>query len=236
MNKPKGTKPKAKTSSKKIDLEPVNFNSSQLELIKKIHKNRIVLVHGPAGTAKTSTTLYAAFEMLNDAKVNAIQMTKPIEESGEKLGFLPGTIDEKIAPHIESFYNATEMFADRKAVEFLGATKELDFQPLAYLRGRTFSNKLVILDEAQNCDFRQLMLFITRLGKNSKMVILGDTSQYDIKENKVALTSFIKMLEGIPGIVTHEFQKSDIVRESILIEICDRYDQWKSEGKVTSSK
>jgi phosphate starvation-inducible PhoH-like protein len=157
-------------------------------------------------------------------------------ESGEELGFLPGGIDEKIAPHIESFYNATEMFADRKAVEWLVASKELDFQPLAYMRGRTFSHKLVILDEAQNCDFRQLMLFITRLGKNSKMIILGDTSQYDIKENQVALASFIEMLKDVPNVATHEFVKSDIVREPILIEITERYEMRKQQGKVTKRK
>jgi phosphate starvation-inducible PhoH-like protein len=108
----------------------------------------------------------------------------------------------------------------------------IEFRPLAYMRGATFDNCLMVLDEAQNADFRQLMLFITRMGKNSKVLICGDVSQYDISRDKVALPKFIEMMDGIKGMGIHTFGDSDIVRNKILIEITERYEKWKTNNKV----
>jgi phosphate starvation-inducible PhoH-like protein len=130
---------------------------------------------------------------------------------------------------MESFINNASKMIDGQTLSFLISTNAIEFRPLAYMRGATFDNSLMILDEAQNCDFRQLMLFITRLGQNSKIVITGDVSQYDIAKNKVALPEFIKLIEEVRGVGKHIFNKEDIVRAKILREIVEKYEKWKDD-------
>jgi phosphate starvation-inducible PhoH-like protein len=193
----------------------------------------VTFCHGPAGTSKTFTTIYAALQLLAEGKIGQIILTKPLQESGEKLGFLPGSVEEKIMPYMESYRDSLNIIIGKQTADWLIGTEVIKYEPLAYMRGRTFHNCIMILDEAQNADFRQLMLFISRMGKGSRVVVSGDVSQYDIEKNKVALPNFVKLLSGIKGISSFEFKKEDIMRDEILIEITERYDKWKSEnGKM----
>lgn len=211
----------------------VTLKGRQEEYKNTILTNKVTFCHGPAGTSKTFTTIYAALQLLAEGKISQIILSKPIQESGEKLGFLPGTVDEKIKPFMESYMDSMAQIVGKDTATWLMAIEMIKFEPLAYMRGRTFHDCIMILDEAQNADFRQLMLFISRMGKGSKAVVSGDVSQYDIEKNKVALPNFVKMLDGIDGIGYFQFQKEDIMRDKILIEITDRYEKWKSEnGKL----
>jgi len=214
-------------------LSHVTLKDKQSEYKDAILRNKVTFCHGPAGTSKTFTTIYAALHLLAEGKISQIILTKPIQESGEKLGFLPGTVDEKIKPFMESYMDCLAQIVGKDTANWLLAIELIKYEPLAYMRGRTFHDCIMILDEAQNADFRQLMLFISRMGKGSKVVVSGDVSQYDIEKNKVALPGFVKMLDGITGIGSFVFTKEDIMRDKILIEITDRYEKWKSEnGKM----
>jgi len=219
-----------------LPINHVELTSSQSVLHQKINDNEITFVHGPAGTSKTFTICYTALKALNAGEIEKIIICKPIEESGERLGFLPGTVEEKIGPYFESFFSNMSEMVDPFYVTSLVHDKIIQCRPLAHMRGATFHNALMFLDEAQNCDFRQLMLFLSRMGRNTKVVVAGDVSQYDIAENKVALPKFIEMIADIKGVTTHEFGKADIVRNPILIEITDRYDRWKHENLTTKNK
>jgi phosphate starvation-inducible PhoH-like protein len=208
----------------------VVLKGRQEEYKDAILNNKVTFCHGPAGTSKTFTTIYAALQLLAEGKISQIILSKPIQESGEKLGFLPGTVDEKIRPFMESYMDSLTQIVGKDTATWLLAIEIIKYEPLAYMRGRTFHDCIMILDEAQNADFRQLMLFISRMGKGSKAVVSGDVSQYDIEKNKVALPNFVKMLEGINSIGYFQFEKEDIMRDKILIEITDRYEKWKSEN------
>lgn len=230
------TKKRKKISGDSPLFNEVTLTPNQKILHEKIINNTITFVYGPAGTSKTFTVCYAALKMITEKSIDKIIITKPVEESGERLGFLPGTVEEKIGPYFESFFGNMSEMADPLFVESLVQDKTIQCRPLAHMRGATYNDSIMILDEAQNCDFRQLMLFISRMGRNSKVIIAGDVSQYDIKQNLVALPKFIEMINGISSIAVHEFSKADIVRNPILIEITDRYEQWKHDKMTTGSK
>lgn len=211
------------------DIRHITFNPSQKSYLNTILESKISFAYGPAGTSKTFTACYAALRLYLDGTIEKIILSKPIQESGEKLGFLPGDVKEKIDPYMESYRsNLVKLLNDSQLVGWLEAMGVIEYRPLAYMRGATFDNAFMILDEAQNADFKQLMLFLTRLGKDSKMLICGDVSQYDISKNKVALPDFINLIDGVKGVGIHRFVDSDIVRNEILIEITERYEQWKS--------
>jgi len=228
MSKPKSTR-KQTTHLKPEDLKHVVLRQSQGSYQRTIEENDITLCYGPAGSSKTFTAVYTALKLYAENKIEKIILTKPIQESGEKLGFLPGDISEKIDPFMESFINNASKMIDGQAFSFLLSANVIEFRPLAYMRGATFDNSIMILDEAQNCDFRQLMLFITRMGQNSKIVITGDVSQYDIAKNRVALPEFIRLIEDVKGVGKHIFDEDDIVRAKILRDIVKKYEKWKDE-------
>ena len=211
-------------------LKRVQLRQTQKQYVDQIFNNEITFCYGPAGTSKTFTACYAALKMLEAKEIKQIILCKPIQEAGEKLGFLPGEIDEKIAPYIKSYKSNIEKIIGADASKVLFDKRIIRFEPLAYMRGDTFDDAFMILDEAQNADYKQLMLFVTRMGRDSKVVVAGDVSQHDIIKSKVSLPSFMEMLSDIKGIGTHVFGEKDIVRAKILQDIVNRYDKWKIDN------
>ena len=209
----------------------VHLSEKQQGLYKGIRNNTLTVVHGPAGTSKTYTTCYAALALLADKKIEKIIITKPIQESGENLGFLPGSMEDKLHPYKQSYYTTFCKILGKATVDFLFSTEEIMFEPLAYMRGSTYDNCIMLLDECQNASIKQLMLWITRLGKDSRAVMMGDTSQYDVRKKDSGYNDFIKMVEGMDELCLFEFNNADIVRNKFLIQIADRYDKYRSEQK-----
>lgn len=208
----------------------VRLSDKQTDLYKGIRNNTLTVVHGPAGTSKTFTTCYTALSLLADRKIDKIIITKPIQESGEQLGLLPGTVDEKIDPYKQSYYTNFCKILDRGTIDWLFSIEEITFEPLAYMRGSTYDNCIMLLDECQNASIKQLMLWSTRLGKDSKAVMMGDTSQYDVKRRDSGYVDFIKMTDGMEDLFMFEFKNEDIVRNKFLIELTNRYDKYRSEN------
>lgn len=211
-------------------LKGVQLRQSQQQYVNTIKDNEITFCYGPAGTSKTFTACYVALQMLENKEIKQIILCKPIQEAGEKLGFLPGEVDEKIAPYIKSYKSNIEKIIGVEKTKILFEKNLFKFEPLAYMRGNTYDDALMILDEAQNADYKQLMLFVTRMGRDSKVIVAGDVSQHDIVKSKVSLPSFMEMLNGIKGVGTHVFGEKDIVRAKILQDIVKKYDKWKADN------
>jgi phosphate starvation-inducible PhoH-like protein len=209
----------------------VRLTPKQHDLYKGIRNSILSVVHGPAGTSKTYTTCYTALALLADKKIEKIIITKPIQESGENLGFLPGDIKEKLDPYKQSYYTTFCKMIGKSTTDFLFSTEEIIFEPLAYMRGSTYDNCVMLLDECQNASIKQLMLWVTRLGKDSKAVMMGDTSQYDVRKRDSGYNDFIKMVDGMNDLFLFEFNNEDIVRNKFLVEIANRYDKYRSENE-----
>jgi phosphate starvation-inducible PhoH-like protein len=207
----------------------VRLSDKQNDLFKGIRNNTLTVVHGPAGTSKTFTSCYTALSLLADRKIDKIIITKPIQESGEQIGLLPGTVDEKTDPYKQSYYTNFCKILDRATIDWLFSIEEIVFEPLAYMRGSTYDNSIMLLDECQNASIKQLMLWATRLGKDSKAVMMGDTSQYDVKKKDSGYVDFINMTRDMEDLYIFEFKNEDIVRNKFLIELTNRYDKYRSE-------
>lgn len=207
----------------------VRLSDKQTLLFKGIRNNTLTVVHGPAGTSKTFTSCYTALSLLADGKIDKIIITKPIQESGEQIGLLPGTVDEKIDPYKQSYYTNFCKILDRGTIDWLFGIEQIVFEPLAYMRGSTYDNCIMLLDECQNASIKQLMLWATRLGKDSKAVMMGDTSQYDVKKRDSGYVDFINMTQDMEDLFIFEFQNEDIVRNKFLIELTNRYDKYRSD-------
>ena len=196
---------------------------------KTIKKNFLTVCTGPAGTAKTFIACYAALDLLREGAHEKIILARPAVESGENLGFLPGTIDEKIAPYMEGYVsNMEKILKSPEKLKLLLDKKCIDMQPLAFMRSRTFDDTVLILDEAQNADLRQLMLVTTRMGQNSRIIICGDVTQWDIKNRRKDLLVFNeKVANGVKECGSFEFKREDIVRNPILVQLTDNYEAYK---------
>ncbi len=208
---------------KRKSIVPKNIN--QKKYLNAIRSTDLVFGIGPAGTGKTYLAVASALKMLQDKKVEKIILTRPAVESGEALGFLPGDLQEKLLPYLRPLYDA--MF-DMLGAEETGRLMEyqtIEIAPLAYMRGRTLSNAFIILDEAQNTTMEQMMMFLTRLGENSRMVVTGDITQVDLpRHKKSGLKGAIEILPGIEGIEIFSFDGSDVVRHPLVSRIVAAYE------------
>jgi len=214
----------------KSDFATVKFTHSQLKFFKTIKENFLTVCIGPAGTAKTFVACYTALDFLKDGEHKKIILARPAVESGENLGFLPGSIEEKIAPYMKGYLSNMKKIVDPDKLKLLMSAEIISMEPLAFMRSETFDDTVLILDEAQNADLRQLMLVITRMGKNSRIVICGDVTQWDIKNRRKDLLLLKeKVIRGVDSCATFEFSREDIVRNPILIELTDNYDKYKEE-------
>ena len=215
----------------------VKLSDKQYELFTGIKNARIISVVGPPGTAKTFTACYAAVKALQKGEVKRIILVKPLETSGEDLGFLPGTERDKIAPFFESFMDNLIEMVDSKTLKMWIDNGTLRMQPIAYMRGRTFKHSFIICDEMQNADIKQLMTTITRFGQGSKIAIIGDSRQNDINEKYVALDFFINKILGEDEQMFHfKFERGDIVRDPLLVKIIDNYEMALAAGEIPSTK
>lgn len=218
----------------KNDFNHIKFTNSQLKFFKTIQENFLTVCTGPAGTAKTFVACYAALDALKTGTQKRIVLARPAVESGENLGFLPGDKDEKIAPYMDGYVsNMEKILKNHDKLKAIIGKKVIDMQPLAFMRSRTFDDTILILDEAQNADLRQLMLVVTRMGQNSKIVICGDVTQWDIKTRRKDLLTFSeKVSYNVDECATFEFTREDIVRNPILIKLTDNYEKYKEDNNL----
>ena len=195
----------------------------QKEYLDYIRTKTITFGMGPAGTGKTYLAMAMAVAALNRKEVGRILLTRPVVEAGENLGFLPGTLTEKIDPYIRPLYDALFDMMDPVRANKLLAEGVIEIAPLAFMRGRTLNDSFIILDEAQNTTSQQMKMFITRLGMGSKMVITGDMTQTDLPKGISGLQTVRQVLEGIDEIGFIEFQMRDVVRNSLVSKIIAAY-------------
>ncbi len=211
------------------------YSPTQAKYIEALSKNDLVFSLGPAGTGKTYIAVAMAVAMFNAHRVEKIILSRPAVEAGEKLGFLPGDLKDKIDPYLRPLYDALhDMIPAEKLARHM-EIGDIEVAPLAFMRGRTLSNSFVILDEAQNTTPTQMKMFLTRLGENSRMVITGDLSQTDLpKDVKSGLGDVIRKVEGIEGIASIRFSDKDVVRHPLAAKIIKAYDEWDKKKKSNS--
>jgi phosphate starvation-inducible PhoH-like protein len=192
-------------------------------------KQSIVFGIGPAGTGKTYLAVAAAVSALLKNEVQRIILTRPAVEAGETLGFLPGDLREKILPYLRPLYDALNDMLEPAEVARLTEAGAIEIAPLAYMRGRTLSRAYIVLDEAQNTTSEQMMMFLTRLGEDARMVITGDITQIDLPRSKASgLLEVRNVLRDVPGIDFHTFSSADVVRHPLVQRIVEAYDRFKN--------
>ena len=205
-------------------------NKTQQEMVKAYFNNDLVFAVGPAGTGKTYVAIALAVRALKNREVKRIILTRPAVEAGERLGFLPGDLKDKLDPYLQPLYDALgDMIPSRRLQEFI-ADGTIQIAPLAYMRGRTLDRACVILDEAQNTNTGQLKMFLTRMGANAKFIVTGDASQIDLpRKEDSGLMRSINMLKGIQGIAAIFFGSEDIVRHPLVTKIVKAFDRKEQE-------
>lgn len=204
----------------------------QKRYVDAIKNNTIVLGIGPAGTGKTYLAVAMAVKAFREHKIKKIILTRPAVEAGEKLGFLPGDLQDKVDPYLRPLYDALfDMFGAESFAKYM-EKGIIEVAPLAYMRGRTLDEAFIILDEAQNTTSEQIKMFLTRLGNESRMVITGDITQIDLPEaKKSGLVEAIKVLKGIDDIEIHRFTEKDVVRHRLVQDIIKAYEKY-NEGRM----
>src|ERR1700692_4078299 len=193
--------------------------------IRALRRNALVFGVGPAGTGKTWLAVAHAIALFERKEVDRIILSRPAVEAGERLGFLPGDMREKVDPYLRPIYDALYDLMDNRIVERAMQSGEIEIAPLAFMRGRTLSNAVVILDEAQNSTAMQMKMFLTRLGENSRMIVTGDPSQVDLPRGQTSgLAEATKLLAGVEGIAQVTFTAEDVVRHELVARIVAAYD------------
>jgi phosphate starvation-inducible protein PhoH and related proteins len=218
---------KITTSSRKSPI--VARSAGQKSYLEAIEKHDIVFGIGPAGTGKTYLAVAMAVSALKKDQVSRIILTRPAVEAGEALGFLPGELEQKIAPYLRPLYDALRDMLEPEEIERSIARQTIEVAPLAYMRGRTLNNAFVILDEAQNTTTEQMFMLLTRIGPNSKCVITGDVTQIDLPSNKRSgVVEALQALKNIPGIAIVYLNERDVVRHELVRSIITAYQQHRS--------
>jgi phosphate starvation-inducible PhoH-like protein len=201
-------------------------SANQDASMRALERSELVFGVGPAGTGKTYLAVAHAAMMLERGMVERIVLSRPAVEAGERLGFLPGDMKEKVDPYLRPLYDALYDMIPADKVERAIAAEVIEIAPLAFMRGRTLRNAAIILDEAQNTTPMQMKMFLTRLGEGGRMIVTGDPSQIDLPPNtRSGLIEALQVLHGVPGIVTVRFGDSDVVRHPLVAEIVRAYDR-----------
>lgn len=221
-----------------INGKPISGRTpNQQRLVETFMKNDLTFALGPAGTGKTYVAIALAVRALKNREVRKIILSRPAVEAGEKLGFLPGDMKDKIDPYLQPLYDALEdMVPAIKLKEYM-ETNVIQIAPLAFMRGRTLNDAVIVLDEAQNTTTHQIKMFLTRLGMNAKMIITGDTSQIDLpRSTQSGLVQALRILDGVEGIGKVEFGKKDIVRHHLVQRIVEAYERYDNAHKEDASQ
>ncbi len=217
------------TSGKPVRARTVN----QLLLVTDYKTNDLIIAEGPAGTGKTYTSIALSVRALKEREVKKIVLTRPAVEAGERLGFLPGDMKEKLDPYLQPLYDALHDMLPYKKLETWLEDGTIQIAPIAFMRGRTLENAFVILDEAQNATISQLKMFLTRMGVNSKFIMTGDTTQIDLpKRNESGLLQAMRILRGIEGVSIIKFDERDIVRHKLVKKIIKAYEQEENDPQT----
>jgi len=199
-------------------------SKKQKEYVKALKTNQIIMSLGPAGTGKTYLAVAVALSMLLEKKVERIILSRPAVEAGERLGFLPGDMKEKIDPYLRPLYDSLHDMFDYDKIQRKMETGEIEIAPLAFMRGRTLKNCFAILDEAQNATLTQIKMFLTRIGENSKLVVNGDPSQIDLpNKSQSGLVQSKNIIEGIKEISIIDFNHNDVIRHPLVTKIVEAY-------------
>ena len=214
-----------------ISGRPIKSRSeNQQQLIDAYEKNDMVFAVGPAGTGKTYLSIALAVKALKEKAIKKIILSRPAVEAGEKLGFLPGDMKDKIDPYLQPLYDALEDMIPAVKLQDMMEKHIIQIAPLAFMRGRTLSDAVVILDEAQNTTSQQIRMFLTRMGMNTKMIITGDLTQIDLpREQRSGLKVALKILDGVEGIGVVKLGQKDIVRHKLVTRIVNAYDKYDKE-------
>jgi phosphate starvation-inducible PhoH-like protein len=209
----------------------------QAAYMEALSRHEMVFGIGPAGTGKTYLAVAQAVAMLQAQRVDRIVLSRPAVEAGERLGFLPGDLKEKVDPYLRPLYDALgDMMPQEQVVRRLG-TGEIEVAPLAFMRGRTLAHSFVILDEAQNTTPVQMKMFLTRMGEGTRMVVTGDLTQIDLPPGqRCGLRDALDTLEGIPGLAVSHFDNRDVVRHPLVARIVEAYDQRAAAEKETRQR
>lgn len=219
-----------------VNGKPISARTpNQAKLIETFDTHDLTFALGPAGTGKTYIAIALAVRALKNRQARKIILSRPAVEAGEKLGFLPGDMKDKIDPYLQPLYDALEdMIPAVKLKEYM-ETKVIQIAPLAFMRGRTLNDAIIVLDEAQNTTVHQIKMFLTRLGMNAKMIVTGDVTQIDLpRSTQSGLVQALRILDGVPGVGRVEFGKKDIVRHSLVQRIVEAYERFDRAEKAAA--